>query len=109
VVTVFRCDVRRSRDAVVVAPAGELDLSTVDVVERELDELRDAGFADIVVDLRGLEFIDSTGLALLIRWHRQALHDLEFSVIAGPLAVQRVLELCGLQDTLRFISAKQLM
>jgi hypothetical protein len=45
VVTVFRCDVRRSRDAVVVAPAGELDLSTVDVVERELDELRDAGFA----------------------------------------------------------------
>jgi anti-sigma B factor antagonist len=47
---------------------GELDLSTVDVAQTALDALeREAGAATVVLDLRGLGFMDSTGLHFVLR------------------------------------------
>lgn len=45
---------------------GELDLSNIDTVEAALDEARADG-VDILVDLGPLEFLDSTGISLLVR------------------------------------------
>lgn len=63
--TPFAISVVPDRDEVAVAPVGELDLGSVDQLERAVAELVDAGFDRIVVDLRRVEFIDSTGLRVL--------------------------------------------
>jgi len=52
-------------DAHYVAPSGELDIATVELLERALLEVERADSARIVLDLSGVSFIDSTGLRLL--------------------------------------------
>ena len=99
----FRCEVTPDRDSVRVAPTGEMDMSTVGVVERELRAAAEAGFGKIVLDLSGLVFMDSTGLHLACRWSTAAARDgFEFEVEPGPYAVQRVFELADLGDEVRF-------
>ena len=57
----------RNGTVAVVAPTGELDLSGAAVLEAELDRLADdPELATVVLDLRGLEFMDSSGLRLVV-------------------------------------------
>jgi anti-sigma B factor antagonist len=50
---------------------GELDMNTAPQLERELDEAIADGEASIMLDLCECEFIDSTGIALIVRaWQR---------------------------------------
>ena len=93
----FRVDVHPERDVVRVVPVGELDLATAELLEKQLHELRDAGFDHVVLDLRELTFIDSSGIRILVAEHHYAEKaEHEFSLISGPPAVQRALEVCGL-------------
>ena len=78
-------------------PAGDLDLDTVHRVESALAELREEGCRNLVLDLRGLTFMDSTGLRLVIRWHTAARDDgFRFAVVPGAEVVQRVFRLTGM-------------
>jgi anti-anti-sigma factor len=99
----FRCDVDPDRDAVFVRPVGELDLATVPVVDAQLAELVAAGFTRFVLDLRGVRFLDSSGLRLLLAWGASSRPDgVDLTVIPGPAPVQRIFELAGVTDFLRF-------
>ncbi|MDX6677464.1 MAG: hypothetical protein QOE31_1516 [Solirubrobacteraceae bacterium] len=99
----FRIDVHPERTVVRVAPAGDLDTTTTGTLAAELQELRDAGFDRIVLDLRRLTFIDSTGIALILGEDRIARTDgHDFTLIGGSPAIQRVLEICGIAGLLRF-------
>ena len=93
----FRVDVHPERDVVRVVPVVELDLATAELLEQQLHELRSAGFDRVVLDLRELTFIDSSGIRVVVAEHQFA-DDAEhaFSLISGPPAVQRALEVCGL-------------
>src|SRR5205807_172173 len=98
----FRCEIEPRRTAVHVRPVGEVDLATVPTVENELRELRAAGFTNLVLDLREVRFLDSTGVHLILEWHASTEADgISFALIAGPPAVQRVLDLSGLTERLR--------
>ena len=98
----FRIDVHPERDAVRVVPVGELDVATAPELEAQLRELGRSGFERVVLDLRGLRFVDSTGIrAILIADRDAGASGHEFSLIGGPPAVQRALELCGLLERLR--------
>lgn len=46
----------------VVAPAGEVDISTVDALRDHLSALLDGGSRRLVVDLGQIDYLDSTGL-----------------------------------------------
>jgi anti-anti-sigma factor len=93
----FSCDVGRNRSSAWVRPSGDLDLDTVHRVETALTELRDDGCGNLVLDLRGLTFMDSTGLRLVIRWQAAAHDDgFRFAVVPGPEVVQRVFRLTGM-------------
>jgi anti-sigma B factor antagonist len=93
----FSCDVGRNGSSAWVRPAGDLDLDTVHRVESALAELREEGFRSLVLDLRGLTFMDSTGLRLVIRWHTAARDDgFRFAVVPGTEVVQRVFRLTGM-------------
>ncbi|MGC5021182.1 STAS domain-containing protein [Micromonospora sp. DT47] len=55
------------RGRVVLGPVGELDMSSADELESALDDVLDRpGLIEIVVDLAGVTFIDSTGVATLL-------------------------------------------
>jgi anti-anti-sigma factor len=55
----------------IVSVQGELDLSTAPELEARLDEIVSSGDASLLIDLSECEFIDSTGIALIVRaWQR---------------------------------------
>jgi len=65
--------VRRRDDVAIVPPRGELEVVTVDTLRAALDGIETAG--RLVLDLRSLSFIDSTGLHLLVALHQRAHRD----------------------------------
>lgn len=90
-------------DGFVVALAGELDLATAPVAEQEL--MRAEASEDLIVlDLRGLTFIDSTGLRLMIAADRRA-HDrgAAFVIVQGSPQVRRLFDLSGVAGHLETI------
>ena len=79
---------------VVMVPEGEPDLSSVDQLDREVGRLRGLGFDQIVVDLRRVEFLDPTGLRLLLSLRNDAKRDgYSLELVPGPGPVQRIFEL----------------
>ena len=99
----FRCDVEAEHGGVRVAPHGELDLATAPELERRLRELRESGFDRVVLDLRDVDFMDSTGLRLVMREDAAARADgREFALIAGPPGVMRIFEVACVVDRLAF-------
>jgi len=52
--------------AVWVEPIGELDLAMIPDLRDQIEELITAGFLQVIIDLRGLSFIDVAGLRLLL-------------------------------------------
>jgi anti-sigma B factor antagonist len=97
------CTISADGDVVTVAPTGELDIDTVPVLDRDLRDVRDIGYRTIVVDLRGLTFIDSAGVQLLLRWATGAARrGDELRLIPGSDRVQLVFRLTGVLDALGF-------
>ena len=102
---IFRVEAFPQRDGVRIAPVGELDLTTCPDLEGQLHELRDAGFGRLVLDLRQVTFLESTGVRMILTEQQLArTNGAEFSIIGGSPAVDRVLDLCGLRDHLQFTS-----
>ena len=90
----FRCDVVHERTRVRIVLTGELDLVGAPRLEETLRTFLYTGFGRVVIDLRRLSFIDSTGLHLLLRYAEAARRaDVRFGLIPGPPAVQRIFEL----------------
>lgn len=95
----FRVASRSEDVRTLVEAHGELDLATVPVVEREVQELRERGVKQIVLDLREVTFIDSSGLSLLLRLDAQARSNgFTFAIVEGEGPVRRLLELTDLAD-----------
>ena len=100
----FRIDVEPSRDSVRVAPVGELDIATVDKLRAEVERLRESGFSQLVLDLRGVRFLDSTGLRLVLELDAAATADSqELQIIRGSAVVQRIFEVTQVAERLKFV------
>jgi anti-sigma B factor antagonist len=84
-----------------VVPRGELDTATAGSVQTELDHLFDAGFQHVMLDLRELTLLDSTGLRLIVTASRTArARHIRLELLPGPPAVQRVFEITGTEAAL---------
>jgi anti-sigma B factor antagonist len=62
----FRVSVSEASDSVVVAVSGELDVASAPALRQELYRVIDQHANKVVVDLAEMEFIDSTGLGVLV-------------------------------------------
>jgi anti-anti-sigma factor len=95
----------RNGQVAVVAPTGELDLSGAAVLQAELDRLADEGeLGGVVLDLRGLEFMDSSGLRLVVLADMQAREaGRRFALVRGDETVHRVFEITRMSDRLQFV------
>jgi stage II sporulation protein AA (anti-sigma F factor antagonist) len=97
----FFCESGRDGETVWVRPVGELDLDTAPRLEAELASVHAGGDPRLVLDLRRLTFMDSTGLRLVIRWDGVAREEgFEFAIVPGSDVVQRVIKLTGMDDQL---------
>lgn len=77
---------------------GELDLDSVPAIEPDLDALlTDSAHGPVVVDVAGLEFLDSSGIAVLIRL---ANHLGPMRLVNANPAVRRVVEVLSLAPRL---------
>jgi len=100
----FHLHSAREGDALWIELYGELDLAAVPILERELKGARRRGIARVVVDLSGLEFIDSSGLHVLIDAQRRGDRDsYELELTRGSAPVQRLFALTGCEGLFRFL------
>jgi len=96
-------EARTHRRTALVALRGELDLVTVSKVAQVIEGLEPAarGVRHIVLDLRGLTFIDVLGLHELLKQHQFARNNRHnLAVVRGTPQIQRVLELTGVDEML---------
>jgi anti-anti-sigma factor len=93
------CDVRDEDGSVVFALVGEMDLSNLGVVRSRLEDAVKDRPVRLVLDLSKLEFIDSSGIALLLETSNRAVHI----EVRPSYAVRRLIELMGLHDALPIV------
>jgi anti-anti-sigma factor len=89
-------------DTVVVKLAGQFDMAATFTLEPELERLtRETASSALVVDMDGVEFMDSSALGLLLAT-RQRLQseDIRFVVANPSPPVRRLVELTGAADAL---------
>jgi anti-sigma B factor antagonist len=92
---------RVSADVTVLELGGEVDLLTVSRLAAGLDDEVRHGDRDVVVDLRPVQFIDSSGLHVLLGAQRRlARQGRALGIVCTPGPVLRVFELSRLLDTL---------
>src|SRR5829696_1306647 len=69
---------------VVLRVSGEIDVAASPLFRDRLRDLIEATTADVVVDLAGVRFIDSSGLAVLLLAHQQLRATRRTLLIARP-------------------------
>lgn len=81
-----------------ISVIGELDLAVIGRLEQAIDAV-DQGYGGLVVGLADCEFIDSTGIAAILRAHQRFAEEGRRLVVCCPVGqTERVLEITGLVD-----------
>jgi anti-sigma B factor antagonist len=94
---------RSSGDATIVVVRGEIDMATAPKVRDALNDLVDAGASRIVVDCRGLDFLDSSGIGVLIAVRKRLGDEGALTLEAPQAHVRKVLELTGVNDHVEIV------
>ena len=82
--------------AAFIRPEGSLDIGGADAFERDVRTTLRGQPAELVVDLRGVTFLDSIGLRSLFRaWEWCNRDHVALCVVAGGAPVQRILRMTG--------------
>jgi anti-sigma B factor antagonist len=107
-VTVREASLSGYRPQVVLPLAGELDVATANEAHKRMLGLELHPGVQLVLDLSGLTFMDSTGIRLILQAHEHArIHGAGFAVVRPPDQVMRALALVGLDEQLELVEAIQ--
>lgn len=98
----LRLGTRFDGSTFVLAVAGELDLTNGGTLTAELQRSERTEADTVIVDMRELEFIDSTGMAILVSaWRRTVADGRRMEIVPSTHeSVRRVFDLTGLNDRL---------
>ena len=89
-----------------VVPRGELDIFTAPQLEQVIREATSEPVSELVLDLRELTFMDSTGLRTLAQANQRTQQaGTTLSIWRGPHQIERVLEISGLGPLLPLADA----
>lgn len=103
-VSSFEFITREVGRAVTVAVAGELDLDSHGRLEEELRRVEELRPPVLVLDLRELEFMDSTGLRLVVGADSRAREEgRRFVVVRGGEAVSRVFRITRMDERFEMV------
>ena len=93
----FAIQVVKSDHTTHLRPAGELDIASTPALEEAIAEATAQPGASLVLDLRELTFMDSTGLRTLAQTNARAEPGgFSLAIVRGPRQIERVLEISGL-------------
>lgn len=99
-------DVAHDGSRVVLTLAGELDMASADRLQQAIDDEGLRAETSVVLDLQQLQFIDSTGLRVMLRaLERCRARGQDFAITPGSPQVQRLLSITGVATHLPTISS----
>lgn len=88
---------RDVNDRIVVDVIGEIDVYTAPKLRDKITELVGNGVYDIVIDLEGVEFLDSTGLGVLVGGLKKVrAHDGSLSLVCTQDRLLTIFQITGL-------------
>jgi anti-sigma B factor antagonist len=88
---------RQEGDRTVISVTGEIDVYTAPILRERLNELVASGHYDLVVDMEGVEFLDSTGLGVLVGGlKRVRSHDGSLRLVCAQEKILKVFRITGL-------------
>jgi anti-anti-sigma factor len=103
-VSILETEVTENGGVAVLALSGELDISGIARVEEELRQVEEKSPGAVVLDLRGLTFMDSSGLRLVLEADMRARREARrFAIVPGPESVHRVFLIALLDKRLEFV------
>jgi anti-sigma B factor antagonist len=92
-------------DGIHVQLTGELDISSASGVESRLIEVEQRAPERLILDLRRVNFIDSTGLSMIINADGRARRDgRQLTIVSGEGVPRRILRTVGLEERLDVLS-----
>jgi anti-sigma B factor antagonist len=95
----FQIGMRGEPDAVIIALSGEFDLDVAAELAPCVAAAVEAGHGDVVIDLAEVSFIDSSGLAAILR-ERQQVNGHRLLIRNARQNIRRVFGMAGLSDVL---------
>jgi anti-anti-sigma factor len=99
--TLFSVTVDDEADTIRISPRGVLDTTTVPGFERVVTACEQEPLSTILLDLRNVTSLDSTGLHALQRaWNRSLGNGHRLFVVSAPTSIRKVLELTGIGSAL---------
>ena len=100
----FEVNVAPVGDWTVVAVAGEVDVATAPRLRKEAIAVLGGGHDRVVLDLEAVDFLDSTGLGVLISGlKRVRTHGGEFAVVCDEPRIMKVFEITGLDTVFNVV------
>src|SRR5271168_2214421 len=106
----LQIDVRHDGGRAVLTLAGELDMASAERLQQAIDDAGLRAETSIVLNLDGLQFIDSTGLRVMLRaLERCRARGQDFAITPGSPQVQRLLSITGVSTHLPTISSSDEM
>ena len=81
---------------------GEIDMSTAEELDSAFQQVRD-GTSDLLLDLRGITFMDSTGISAVVGVHQSLEREGRRLLVATSDPVSRVFEITGLLEKLNIL------
>lgn len=95
----LRLDVSEQDGWSVLQVGGEIDVATAPRLREQLIKLVNEERFRIVVDLEGVDFIDSTGLGVLIGARKRVrLHEGDVKLVCNEPRIVKVFEITGLDQ-----------
>jgi anti-anti-sigma factor len=103
-VSTLSLETREDRDTVRIAVSGELDLSSALTFDEEVRRAEERKPKTLILDLRRLRFMDSTGLRLIMSAHsRSAKRGFRLAIVLGSEPVKRIFRLAGVSRRLDIV------
>lgn len=100
-------NIRTAGNFQVIGLKGELGLYAVPEANRWMETALNKAGASIALDLSGLEFIDSSGIASIVHWRKQVVSSGgNFVLLAVPGNLRRVFELGRLNQRIQFLESE---
>jgi anti-anti-sigma factor len=101
-------ETRTQPSGILLLLRGELDMASASQLERAIASAAGERPRAIVLDLRELDFIDSTGLRTLISEHERSREaGRKFALVQGSKQVDRLMSITRVAEHLRVISSPE--
>ncbi len=101
-------DVRQAPDRVILVLVGELDMASAPLLQGAVESAEIDSRQLVVLDLAGLEFIDSTGLRVILAMRKLCSErGQELAVTRGSQQVERLLSVTGVGEHLKIIDSPE--